>query len=277
MRPAVLRRLHGAEGIGQVANCPTCRAPVAVPADVDVERLLRLVTQPSSRHAPAAQVNLGAMHSDCTRVLQNDAEVARCMAPARRRPCREGYANAQFNLAEKCASGAGVLGTRRGSPAVPARCQPGGLCRGANAQNDLAATHNTGTGVQQDFTEARLYRLAADQWHAGGQCCLGLTCANSTGSRGTTPTQPSCTAFSPTRGSPTAVQPRGVVVLQGHQAQDTEAVPHFHCPRGFQIMLGMLTLAAVVCAPAPARLPEFTLGHHVGLLPLLQCHRGLQC
>ena len=48
--------------MGRVANCPTCRAPFAVAAEVEVARLLRLVGRSPGRHTPVAQCNLGVMY-----------------------------------------------------------------------------------------------------------------------------------------------------------------------------------------------------------------------
>ena len=153
--------------IGQVANCPICRAPFAAPAEVYVERLLRLVARPPGRHTPEAQFNLGWMYEDGTGVPQDFTEAARLYRLA----AAQGHAAAQFNLGGMCKDGTGVPQDFTEA----ARLYRLAAAQGhAGGQYNLGAMHHNGTGVPQDYTEAaRWTRLAADQGHAQAQSNLG--------------------------------------------------------------------------------------------------------
>ena len=64
--------------MGRIKDCPTCRAPFAVAAEVGVERLLRLLGRSPGRHTPVAQSNLGFMfYQKGTGVLQDYTEAVR--------------------------------------------------------------------------------------------------------------------------------------------------------------------------------------------------------
>ena len=54
-----------------ITGCPTCCAPLAVSAEVTVERVLRLVGRSPGRHTPMAQSNLGVMYKNGTGVPQD--------------------------------------------------------------------------------------------------------------------------------------------------------------------------------------------------------------
>ena len=45
--------------MGLIDNCPTYCAPLAVPAEVNVGRLLALLARSPGRQTPVAQYNLG--------------------------------------------------------------------------------------------------------------------------------------------------------------------------------------------------------------------------
>ena len=157
-----------AERLGRVENCPTCRAPFAVSAEVRIERLLGLVVRSHGRHTPVAQFNLGVMCANGTGVPQNYAEAVRWYRLA----ADQAHAKGQVNLGVMCEDGTGIPQ----DPTEAAQWYRRAADQGnAGGQANLGLMYKDGTGVPQDFIEAvRLIKLAADQGHATGQCSLGL-------------------------------------------------------------------------------------------------------
>ena len=90
--------------MNRIANCPTCRAPIDVPAEVSVERLLRLIGRSPGRHTPVAQVMFGAMYEHGTGVPQDHTEAMRLFRLA----ADQGYAVAQYNLGRMYVEGRAV-------------------------------------------------------------------------------------------------------------------------------------------------------------------------
>ena len=166
---------NGPEAMGRITNCPTCRAPVRVPAAVQLARLLRLVGRSPGRHTPVAQCNLGVMHSSGNGVPQDHTEAA----PWYRLAADQGHPQAQHTLAVMYANGIGV--PQDDAEAVRLY-QLAADQRNVNAEYNLALMHEHGKGVPQDHTEAaRRYRLAADQGFAAAQFNLALVCYHGTG------------------------------------------------------------------------------------------------
>ena len=91
-------------GAAGVLNCPTCRAPFAISAEVKIERLLRLVERSPGRHTPVAQCQLAVMYGNGTGVPQDHAEAVRWYRLA----ADQGQARAQVNLGVMYANGTGV-------------------------------------------------------------------------------------------------------------------------------------------------------------------------
>ena len=157
-----------AERMGRVENCPTCRAPFAVSAEVRVERLLGLVARSPGRHTPVAQFNLGVMYANGTGVSQSYTEAV----PWYRLAADKGHAKGQVNLGCMYEDGAGVPQDYTEAVRWYRLAADQGLAIG---QCNLGLMYEQGTGVPRDYTEAaRWYRLAADQGHAGGQFNLGV-------------------------------------------------------------------------------------------------------
>ena len=154
--------------IGRVENCPTCRAPFAVPAEVKVERLMKLLTRSPGRHTRVAQSNLGMMYSMGTGVVQDYTEAVRRYRLA----ADQGLAMAQSNLGVMYENGTGV----RQDHAKAARWFRIAADQGFfQAQCNLGIMYKHGNGVAQDDAEAvRWYRRAADQGLATAQSNLAV-------------------------------------------------------------------------------------------------------
>ena len=136
-----------AEGIGRVANCPVCRAPFAVPAEVNVERLLRLMARSSALHPPTAQCSLVVMYAKGTGVPQDHAEAAWLLKLA----ADQGDTDAQRNLAVMYVKGTGVPQDHAEAARLLKLARRPGY---ADVQFNLAVMYAKGTGVPQDHAEA---------------------------------------------------------------------------------------------------------------------------
>ena len=156
-------------------NCPTCRAPFAVAAEVKVARLLRLVGRSPGRHTPVARYNLGMMYAKGTGVPQDYTEAVRLIRLA----AAQGYTGAQCNLGTMYQNGTGVPQDYTEAVRLYRLAASQGE---AGAQCNLAMMYENGTGLPQDHAEAaRLYRRAADQGDATAQSNLGAMYQNGTG------------------------------------------------------------------------------------------------
>jgi len=82
--------------IGRIDNCPTCRSLLRVPAEVDVERLKKLVGRSPGRHTPDAQYNLAVIYYHGSGVPQDHAETARHLKLA----CDQGHPPARDFLGQ---------------------------------------------------------------------------------------------------------------------------------------------------------------------------------
>ena len=166
-----------AERMGRVENCPTCRAPFAVSAEVKVEWLLRLLARSPGRHTPVAQFNLGVMYQDGTGIPQDFTEAAQCYRLA----ADQGLAVGQCNLGLMYEQGTGVPQDHAEAALWYGLAADQGS---AGGQFNLGVMYQDGTGVPQDYAEAaQLFRLAADQEDARGQSSLGVMYEDGTGVR----------------------------------------------------------------------------------------------
>ena len=136
-----------AEGTGRLANCPVCRAPFAVPAEVNVERLLRLMARSSALHPPTAQCSLVVMYAKGTGVPQDHAEAAWLLKLA----ADQGDTDAQRNLAVMYVKGTGVPQDHAEAARLLKLARRPGY---ADVQFNLAVMYAKGTGVPQDHAEA---------------------------------------------------------------------------------------------------------------------------
>ena len=154
-------------GAAPMESCPTCRAPIDVPDEVLVGRLVGLLARSPGRHTPVAQANLAVMYARGTGVAQDDAEAARWLRLA----ATQGNAMAQCNLGLMCTNGIGVAQ----DPAEAWQWYRLAADQGhAAAQYNLGVMYETGTGVAQDHAAAVWwYRLAADHGNPAAQAQLG--------------------------------------------------------------------------------------------------------
>ena len=161
--------------MGQIANCPTCRAPFNTSTEVYVERPMRLLRRSPGRHTPMAQYNLALMYAGGAGVPQDYTEASRW----NRLAADQGLAVTQSNLGLMYDDGTGVPQDHTEAVRWYRLAADQGL---AVTQSNLGLMYDDGTGVSQDHTEAvRWYRLAADQGHAEAQRNLEAMHKNGTG------------------------------------------------------------------------------------------------
>ena len=133
--------------MGRIENCPTYRAPLRVPAEVGVERLVNLLKRSPGRHTPRAQNNLAGMYHRGTGVPQDYPEAVRLCRLA----ADQGHAGGQINLGRMY---------NRGTGAPQDYTEAAWLYRSAADQGhaigqiNLGLMYDDGTGVPQDHTEA---------------------------------------------------------------------------------------------------------------------------
>ena len=81
--------------VTRTGGCPTCRAPLDVPVQVDFRRLQKmLLERPPGRHTPYAQSEFGRMYHQGTGVAPSYAEAVKWYRLA----ADQGDAQAQFGL-----------------------------------------------------------------------------------------------------------------------------------------------------------------------------------
>jgi TPR repeat protein len=151
-----------------VANCPTCRGVLDVPAKEHAQQLHQLLARPAGRYTQCAQYDLGICYENGHGVVQDPAEAVRWYHLA----ADQGYARAQYNLGVCYRTGTGVV--QDGAEAV--RWYRLAADQGfAAAEYNLGVCYANGTGVAQNSAEAvRWYRLAANRGDAGAQFNLGV-------------------------------------------------------------------------------------------------------
>ena len=163
------------ERLGRVATCPTCRAPFAVSAEVNVARLVGLLARSHGQHTPAAQYSLGVMYAEGIGVAQDPTEAARLYHLA----ADQGFAHAQCNLGQMYDNGTGVAQDHAEAVRLYLIAADQGY---AIAQCSLPWVCQNSTGTAQDHAKAaQWYRLAADQGNADAQCNLGWMYKTGTG------------------------------------------------------------------------------------------------
>jgi hypothetical protein len=158
-----------------IANCPTCRAVLGVPAKEDVRRLRQLLARPTGSHTAVAQYTLAYFIKNGTGVAQDIVEAARLYRLA----AEGGHMLSQYNIGSCYDNGFGVAQ----DAAEAVRWYRLAADRGyMHAQNNIGYCYANGTGVAEDALEAvRWYRLAAAQGHAHAQFGLGCMCREGTG------------------------------------------------------------------------------------------------
>ena len=146
--------------VARTRECPTCRAPFIVPAQVDFRRLQKMLKERSpGRHTPYAQSEFGRMYHQGTGVAQNFAKAVKWFRLA----AGQGDAQAQFGLGLIYQHGEGV--TQNIEEAVK-WWRLAAEQQDAEAQWNLAAMYATGQGVARDMVQAMHWcKLAADQGH----------------------------------------------------------------------------------------------------------------
>ena len=164
------------EGMGQVSNCPTCRAPFNVSDEENFKRFWKLVHDRSpGRHTPVAQNALGGMYANGKGVKQDHTEAVEWY----RKAADQGFAHAQFNLGIMYSNGQGVKEDHNEAVEWYRKAAVQGH---ADAQCNLGIMYDKGRGVKQDDKEAIAWcRKAAEQGHATAQYNLGFMYANGQG------------------------------------------------------------------------------------------------
>ena len=150
-------------------NCPTCRAPFAIPAEEQFKRCWKLVYDRSpGRHTPMAQVNLGYMYHKGKGVRQDFAKAAKYYKLA----VDQGNAFAQCNLGIMYDNGRGVpQDDARAGQYYKLAADQGN----ADAQCNLGVMYDEGCGVKQDNAKAaKYYKLSAVQGDDDGLYNLDL-------------------------------------------------------------------------------------------------------
>jgi TPR repeat protein len=150
-----------------VTNCPNCRAPIDVPAEKNVARLLELLKRTPGRHTPWAQFTLGVKYANGRGVPQDYVEAVKWTRMA----ADQGHAPAQCNLGVMYENGRGV---RQDDVEAVKLYRLAADQGNASAQFNLGVVYERGRGVRQDYVEAvKWFGLAADQGDADAQCYLG--------------------------------------------------------------------------------------------------------
>ena len=157
------------ERMGRLAGCPTCRAPIAVAAEVKVERLLRLVGRSPGRHTPGAQNCLGYAYANGEGVAQNHEEAVKWYQLA----ADQGSALAQSSLGGMYAAGKGVAQSNEEAVKWSRLAADQGNADAQFILGCMYAGYTGGLGVEHDLDQAEHWlKLAADQAHAHAQQAL---------------------------------------------------------------------------------------------------------
>lgn len=155
------------EAIGQLATCPTCRAP-RIPLRGQFTQCWKLVhDRLPGRHTPGAQNALGGMYRAGRGVKQDRKEAVTWYKLA----AEQGHADAQYNLALQYSEGVGV----KQDLAKAAKLYQLAADQGqSEAQASLGSFYERGTCVKKDYGHAlKWYRLAAEQGNGLGFANLG--------------------------------------------------------------------------------------------------------